>query len=73
MCYLIGNQRQTDDSAMFTPMSADSRTAPSTSVWNANIQLNLGNSPTSSARVVCESCHTDSSPEWRKGPTGQKT
>jgi hypothetical protein len=46
---------------------------PNTSVWNANIQLKLGTPSNGSARVVCESCHTDSSPEWRKGPTGQKT
>ncbi|KAG2174972.1 hypothetical protein INT43_006034 [Umbelopsis isabellina] len=49
------------------------RPASNTTVWNANIQLKLGTSSHGNARVVCENCHTDSSPEWRKGPTGQKT
>lgn len=49
------------------------RPASNTTVWNANIQLKVGTSNQASARVICENCHTDSSPEWRKGPTGQKT
>jgi hypothetical protein len=26
-----------------------------------------------SNRIHCQSCGTDSSPEWRRGPTGHKT
>ncbi|GAB5586274.1 hypothetical protein Unana1_01174 [Umbelopsis nana] len=68
----------TDEAVILTPILTEQlpkSAASSASVWNSNIQLNLGqpSPPVSNGRVTCESCHTESSPEWRKGPSGQKT
>ncbi|RUS13881.1 hypothetical protein BC937DRAFT_94639 [Endogone sp. FLAS-F59071] len=36
------------------------------------VERNSGNGSVG-PKKFCESCHTDSSPEWRRGPTGHKT
>ncbi|CAG8720976.1 9359_t:CDS:2, partial [Dentiscutata heterogama] len=38
-----------------------------------NQQHNQLNNTTINGTKKCESCHTSSSPEWRRGPTGHKT
>ncbi|KAJ2508274.1 hypothetical protein H4217_008594, partial [Coemansia sp. RSA 1939] len=43
-------------------------TAPSPS-----IAVPLGAHHSDAEKKTCRSCGTDSSPEWRKGPTGHKT
>ncbi|KAI9280613.1 hypothetical protein BC943DRAFT_330756 [Umbelopsis sp. AD052] len=62
------NEQSPDDQDI---ASTDGSAGPP-SVWNTSISVSGTSSVSNTSRVVCESCHTHSSPEWRKGPSGQK-